>query len=231
MSLADDLAAQVKAIFSDIWTDRKGTVVPEPDSLTLGNDAVRLDGTVLYADLAESTSLVDKSTPEFAAEIYKSYLHCAAKIIRAEGGAITSYDGDRIMSVFIGDTKNTSAVRAGLKINYACTKIINPAIRAVYANSSYTVRQTVGIDTSALFVANTGIRGSRDLVWVGRAANHAAKLTTLSDQFPTWISGEVYDNMHRSAKVASDGRSMWEEKLWTPMNNRRIFSSTWWHTM
>jgi hypothetical protein len=28
--------------------------VPEPDDLQLGNDTIRLDGTVLYADLAEA---------------------------------------------------------------------------------------------------------------------------------------------------------------------------------
>ena len=33
----------------------------------------------------------------------------------------------------------------------------------------------LGIDTSKLFVARTGIRKSNDLVWVGRAANYAAK--------------------------------------------------------
>jgi class 3 adenylate cyclase len=51
----------------------------------------------------------------FAAEIYKTFLHCAAKIIRSEDGVITAYDGDRIMAVFIGNAKNTSAVRAALK--------------------------------------------------------------------------------------------------------------------
>lgn len=47
--------------------------------------------------------------PHFAAEIYKSYLHCASKIIRCENGVITAFDGDRVMGIFIGDLKNTSA--------------------------------------------------------------------------------------------------------------------------
>ena len=56
------------------------------------NDGVNLDATVLYADMADSTALVDKYTKTFAAEIYKTYLHCAAKIITSEGGTITAYD-------------------------------------------------------------------------------------------------------------------------------------------
>jgi hypothetical protein len=48
---------------------------------------------VLYADLADSTKLVDEYQRPFAAEIYKTFLHCAGKIIRAEDGTITAYDG------------------------------------------------------------------------------------------------------------------------------------------
>src|ERR1017187_1988021 len=67
-----------------------------------------------------------------AAEIYKTYLHCAAKIIRSEGGSITSYDGDRIMGIFIGDDHSTSAARCCLRINYAVREIVNPALKVQY---------------------------------------------------------------------------------------------------
>ena len=59
MSLVDDLQAEVKKIFREAWTSRDGQVVPEPEDIKLGNDAVKLDGTVLYADLDDSTDLVD----------------------------------------------------------------------------------------------------------------------------------------------------------------------------
>lgn len=227
MSLGDDLKAQVKKIFSEQWSTRDGQQVPDSDDLKLSNDAVKLDGTVLYADLSGSTKLVDGYEDYFAAEIYKAYLHCAAKIIASEGGTITAYDGDRIMAVYIGDSKNTSAAKSGLKINYAVKNIVNPALKAQYPNSTYVVKQAVGIDTSKLFVARTGIRGSNDLVWVGRAANYAAKLTELSNDYPTWITADVYNMLHESAKT-TDGKSMWEARCWTAMNNFSIYGSTWW---
>jgi class 3 adenylate cyclase len=226
VSLGDDLKAQVKQIFREQWSIRDGQKVPDSDDLKLANDAVKLDGTVLYADLSGSTKLVDGYKDYFAAEIYKAYLHCAAKIIRSEGGAITSYDGDRIMAVYIGDTKNTSAARSGLKINYAVKDIVNPALNAQYANTTYIVKQVVGIDTSNLFVARTGIRGSNDLVWVGRAANYAAKLTELSDSYPTWMTVDVYSMLHESIKT-TDGKSMWEARRWTAMNDLSIYRSNW----
>lgn len=105
MALAEELTEEVARIFREQWTKRDGNVVPEADNLKLSNDAVELDAVVLYADINESTTLVDKKEAHFAAEVYKSFLRCAAKIIRDEGGTITAYDGDRIMAVFIGETK------------------------------------------------------------------------------------------------------------------------------
>lgn len=71
MALKADLESEVKAIFESRWTKRDGQVVPDLEDLQLGNDAVKLQATVLYADMADSTNLVDSNEPHFAAEIYK----------------------------------------------------------------------------------------------------------------------------------------------------------------
>lgn len=223
MSLKDDLQNEVSAIFKSVWTDRDGNTVPADDSIKLSNDAVNLDATVLYADLAGSTVLVDTEPKTFAAEIYKTYLHCAAKIISSEGGSITAYDGDRIMAVYIDGAKNTAAVRSALKINFAREEIIIPAMLQQYPNASYRPRHVVGVDTSKLFVARTGIRGSNDLVWVGPAANHAAKLTTLSAIYPTYITAAVYAAMLDDVKFTK-GVGMWTALNW---HGKRIYGSTW----
>ena len=231
MSLGEELADEVQKIFKDAWSAREGKKVPESEDLRLGNDAVELDGTVLYADLDDSTNLVDYYKPAFAAEIYKAYLNCAAKIIRSEGGVITSYDGDRIMAVYIGGLKNTSAACSALKINYAVTKIINPILKECYPKTDYLVKQVVGIDASNLFVARTGIRGSNDLVWVGRAANYAAKLSSLSADYPSRLTEAVYEKLNKSAKYSNDGKPMWKEATWNDMNGMRIYRSAWWRSI
>ena len=228
MSFRDDLESAVKKIFAESWSERAGQVVPDSEDVGLENDAVKLKGTMLYADMSASTKLVDDYPAHFAAEIYKAYLHCAAKVVRARGGEITAYDGDRIMAVFIGNSKNSSAAKAALNINWCVKNIINSAIKAQYPKRNYTVRQTVGVDTSDLFVARTGIRGSNDLVWVGRAANYAAKLTDLSDDYPSWITSAVYDNMKDSSKFReSDKKPMWEERVWKTMGGMKIYRSNW----
>lgn len=64
MAFGDDLNSQVRQILRERWTTRSGRVVPEPEDLGLGNDAVTVDGTVLYADLDDSTDLVNDKDPE-----------------------------------------------------------------------------------------------------------------------------------------------------------------------
>ncbi len=227
MGLNKELSDQVAKIFREQWSQRDGTVVPDSPDLKLYNDAVNLNATVLYADMAESTNLVDGHYDYFAAEIYKTYLYCAAKIIKAEGGEITAYDGDRIMAVFIGKSKNTSATRAAMKINYTRLDIINPSIQNQY-NTSYELNHVIGIDTSKLFVARTGIRGSNDLVWVGRAANHAAKLTSLPHSHSIRITKEVYDAMHNEVKYDHQGDTLWEQATWNDQNRIIYRGNCWW---
>lgn len=224
-----DLEAAVKKIFKDTWEIRDGRVVPEPKDLALGNEAVKFDrATVLYADLSGSTKLVESADWTFAAEVYKAYLHCATTIIRDEGGAITSYDGDRVMGIFVGDFQTTPAARAGLKINYAVQKIVNPALLNQYSSSDYEVKQVVGIDCSEICAARTGVRGDNDIVWVGRAANYAAKLTELKLDERTWITKEAYNRLNDSAKYGGETNvHMWKSYKWSQMDDHSIYGSTW----
>ena len=228
MALKEDLEEAVSKIFREIWTERNGQDVPLPENLKLGNDAVKLDATVLYADMSDSTKLVDSYKPQFAAEIYKAYLTCAAKIVKSEGGNIAAYDGDRIMAVFIGDSKNTTAAKTALKLNGAVLNIINPALIQQYPKTLYRVKHVVGVDTSSILAARIGVRNDNDLVWVGRAANYAAKLCAINEENTVFITGEVFDLVNGSSKYGGrNNKLMWEERQWSQRNSMRIFSSIW----
>lgn len=226
MALKDDLTSDVKTIFKSAWTETTGRIVPAPSDVGLGNKATLLEqAVVFYADLDGSTNMVDTKKWEFSAEIYKTFLHCAAKIVKAESGDITAYDGDRIMAIFIGNNKHDRAARAALKLRWAVLKIVQPLMKETY-KTDFVIAHTVGIDVSDLRAVRTGVRGDNDLVWVGRAANYAAKLTTLGSDYPTWITKAVYDGLSSSLKT-SNSKSIWEARLWTDMGNMSIYRSNW----
>lgn len=228
MALNEDLKREVGSIFSDRWGYRDGRIVPETKNVGEGNEGVRIEATILYADLSDSTELVDTYEDWRAAEIYKAFLRCCAKVIRSEGGEIRSYDGDRVMGLFLGDSKNTSAVRTALKINYAVKKIIQPAYDAQYPSKPIPIRHCVGVDTSPVMAIRAGIRGSNDIAWIGRAANHAAKLTSLPHTYASRITAAVYARLKDNEKLGGPQRKpMWEKVNWTPMDNAEIYRSSW----
>jgi adenylate cyclase len=230
MGLLDDLKGETEQIVRAAWKPRDGVVVPETDSVGLGNESEHLEAPFLYADLADSTELAIQSQ-NVAAEVFKAYLMGTARIIRSMGGEIRSFDGDRVMGVFIEGPKNTAAVEAGLKISYVVRKILEPAFTGFYPSMSLSLHQTVGVDTSQVMVVRSGIRNSNDLVWVGRAPNVAAKLSAIREGYDTYITKSVFDAMLDTCKYGGDPkRLMWESRTWAagkPYGVEQVHRSHW----
>lgn len=228
MKSSQDILSEVKKIFADKWGKTEGRTIPETEDIQLGNEAVMLEGTVLYADLNDSTGLVNNYKSHFAAEVYKAYLVSACYIIRNNSGEITAFDGDRVMAVFIGDYKNSSAAKAALQINHIVREI-NVAMKAQYPSTAYQLRQYIGIDTGSLFIARTGIRNANDLVWIGSAANYAAKLCSLGDaSYATIITEAVFDKLSDSVKYGGNPRRcMWDKAMWQE-KGIVVYKSNWW---
>lgn len=232
MKLKDSLTTEIKSSFSSRWRFEDAQKVPAPEDLLLNaNHAKDLEiATVLYADIDGSTSMVDGYPWWFSAEIYKAYLRCAGALIRAEGGTITAYDGDRVMAVFTGDMKNTRAVRSAMKIHHAVIDVIQPQIRArTDGYGNFALKHKIGVDTSRLRAARIGVHGDNDIVWIGRAANHAAKLTAIPVDPSIWITKAVYDAIDKDVKFLN-GVNMWQKRSWSQMCNAEVYCTTYKYT-
>lgn len=228
MSVADDIKKNAKDAFGSQWSVRDGLVVPDASDLKLTNDAVRFEtATILYADLDESTNLVEKKKWQFAGEVYKTFLYAASRIIRCHGGKIVSYDGDRVMGIFISKRQRNDAVSCALEINYAVKNLVQTEMEKNW-KADFKIRHVIGIDTSEIRAARTGVRGDNDLVWIGNAANLAAKLTALSADNPTWITKRVYDCLDSGQTTGSQGENIWRKWNWSEHNKEEIYSSTYW---
>jgi uridylate cyclase len=218
MALIDDITLEVDDILAEPWDVRDGIVVPETEDVVLAGGAVKLEATMLYADLVDSTSIAMHNR-RIAARLFRSFLASSARIIVERGGYVRSFDGDRVMGVFVGSSKNTSAAKAALNINYVFLEIIKPKLQVkykVFEDGTYKLGHCVGVDTSEVLVVRSGIRNNNDLVWVGSAPNVAAKLSGLRyDPYNSWITGSVYNSMNEEAKT-SDGKPMWEKRINVP---------------
>lgn len=215
MSIKDDLSEKVDQFVKTSWGEiPTGRVVPTPDSLTFGNTGIYIDACVLYADIHKSTSMVQEVNKPRAAEYYKAFLHCAAKLIKTNDGTIVAYDGDRVMAIYMGEKKADRAIKTAFNLYWVVENIINPKFNAFYTKK-FELKHTVGIDTGQLLASKTGVRVDSDIVWVGNAANHASKLNSfdgLDIKFRTRITKAVWDEAGFESCFSSDSISYWTDK-------------------
>ena len=234
MGLKADITNAVDGILGTSFDEREGKKIPASEDVALSNGAVKLEAAFLYADLAGS-GLIAKACPwDTTAKILRAYLDCAVRIIRAHGGEIRSFDGDRVMGIFIGDSKRSSAVRAALKIQWATEYIIQQKATERFAsvrNSDVKIRQACGIDVGICRAVRAGIRNNNDLIWIGRPPSFAAKLSDLREHpYCTFISSDVYNSLAGDVTY-SNTVNMWEKRAFEFAGVKEtVYRSNYWWT-
>lgn len=207
------LKDRVDTLFSTTFEERDGRVVPSTVDVALKNGAVKIDAAFLYADLAGSATLAKLCPWGTTAKIIRAFLDCATRLILKHGGHIRSFDGDRVMGVFIGESKNSSASICGREIHRAVRRIIQPAATKKFdsiKNNGIEIRACAGIDVGEVRAVRSGVRDNNDLIWIGKAASFSAKLSDVRDVgYQTYISSRVYSKLGKDAKFDADGKNMW----------------------
>ena len=213
MSLKDDVSsAATTAIWTD-WSPRESNSIPKSEDIGLTTgDAVGLNGVWLYADLRDSSGLAQRLPRETAATCISAYLRCTSHIIRHTGGAIRSFDGDRVMAIY--KVVNT-AVRTAQLIVGAVETILRPNLElrfpSLTGSNGWEMDVGIGIDWGEAMMIRGGVRGNNDLVSIGSAPNVAAKLGDVRSGgksiFITAPCHSVLDDTQRYAP--STGEDMW----------------------
>jgi len=213
VGLESDLANEATNILRLHWSFRNGSSVPETEEVSIGNEGVKLDAAVLSADLSDSIAWAQKGPPEFAAELYKLFLRSANRVVTGNHGRIVAFDSGRFMAIFGGPAKSSHAMKSALQIHYVSEKILTPRLVERYPAYGFPISYGIGIDVSPVLAVRSGVRGSNDLLWVGRAPDLAARLSTLRSGTPAaWVTADVFENAHLSSKVSAGGTGfpMWE---------------------
>ena len=215
MALKADLTNAVDDILGTSFKEREGRKIPTSADVALADGAVKLEAAFLYADLAGSGRIATICPWDTTAKIIRAYLDCAVRVIRSHGGEIRSFDGDRVMGVFIGDAKRSNAVRSALKIKWATENLIQDKATRKFKsvrNNDLKIRQACGVDVGTSRAVRAGIRNNNDLIWIGRPPSLAAKLSDLREHpYSTFISKAVYDRLPDDAKLRR-GKDIWRSQ-------------------
>lgn len=137
-----------------------------------------LETTVLYIDMRRSTQLSFQHRRETVAKLYTAFVRAMTRAANEYGGEVRGIIGDRVMVIFDQPNCFGKAIDTAIVMNSVCKYVIN---RHFTHNE---VAFGIGIDFGRMMATKTGVyrRGAaqqsyRSLVWLGRPANVASKLT------------------------------------------------------
>ncbi len=186
-NLQDTITDEIKTIISSEFDINlsKTTQVPTVDdyNITYPNfdlkqqDCKQIETSILYIDIRSSTLMNIKHRPETLVKLYSAFIRTMSTCAEYFGGKVRGIVGDRLMVVFDEEASSLYAVETAVLMNTARI-ILN---RAFPHNN---VHCGIGLDYGLMTVAKTGKikRGketstSKALVWLGKPANIASKLT------------------------------------------------------
>lgn len=187
-SFKDDVSEEVSTILAPNFTiDLTSTsTVPHSDdaaitfpNLDVGSQAVKVvETTVLYVDMRRSTQLSLRHHPHTVAKLYSAFVRAMTRCAKVFNGEVRGIIGDRVMMLFDQTDCYEHAVDTAELINSVCKYVLNRHF------THEEVSFGIGIDYGRMLATKTGVRrhGSaqqsyRSLVWLGRPANVASKLT------------------------------------------------------
>ena len=155
-----------------------------------------LETCVLFVDIRNSVELTYEHDTETMGRIYTAFTKGVLNAAREYNGYVRNIIGDRVMVVFPVSNCFVNAVNCAITINH-----ISQMINEVFRNVDF--HCGIGVDYGKMRVIKVGIERkgeenaeNKGLVWVGKPANFASRLTdfagkTVEDEFYN-VTGEFY---------------------------------------
>lgn len=187
--LSDEVGVILSTDFSIETTSTKNVPHSSDSSITFPNLDSRMqackiiDTCVLYIDIRRSTELSISHKPKTVAKLYSAFVRAMTRCARHYGGHVRGIIGDRVMVIFDCENCFASAVNCAILMNSTAKYVINKHFRR------NEVQCGIGIDAGKMVATKTGFRrrghemhNYKNLVWLGRPANVASKLTDIANK-------------------------------------------------
>ena len=205
--LSDEVAAILKL---DINVTQTKAVPHSGDSaitfpnLDAGTQGCKLiDTCVLYVDIRRSTELNLSHRPQTVARLYSAFVRAMTRCARKNGGHVRGIIGDRLMVIFDCENAYVNAVETAVAMNSVANYVINRHFRA------NEIACGIGLDAGRMLATKTGIRrhgaeqhNYRNLVWLGRPANVASKLTDIANKPEETVTIQVANVMRSNNNLS-----------------------------
>jgi adenylate cyclase len=179
--LAADFQIDVVETESVPHSDDPAITFPNLDSKKQGTKLI--DTCVLYIDIRRSTELNLTHKQQTVAKLYSAFVRAMTRCAREHKGHVRGIIGDRVMVIFDRKDCFKNAVECAIAMNSVSKYVINKHFKRGEVECG------IGIDAGKMLATKTGVRrhgvnqnAYRSLVWLGRPANVASKLTDLANK-------------------------------------------------
>ncbi len=211
MSLSEDIKNKVSEYINSKYEITDGIVTPDKKSISFGAQAKKIWSVVLYIDIRDSRKLMESENLLIAARVHKSFLFAASKCVREHDGDLRSFNGDSVLSFFVGEDSAKRAVKAAMKTKCSVHEIINPILKK---RINKEIDYGIGVAQGKILVVKSGVPGDeiyQDLIWVGLPTIHAFEYGNMARKpYNVWISKNVYKAIKDDkSMIYSKGKDMW----------------------
>lgn len=205
-----DVKDIINTKFEFTVTDAQQVPSYEHSSLTFENGVTKkgktIETCILYVDIRNSVALNNQHQKETMGKLYTAFTKAVLSIVDYHGGSVRNIIGDRVMAVFPPKDCFTHAVDCAVSINTVATRIINHHFKLNEFKCG------IGIDYGNMLVLKNGIikqghdrTAYKNLVWIGRPANIASRLTDIANKEVTSTRFKVYYNPYNFSRFGLGG--------------------------
>ncbi|MBI2362954.1 MAG: adenylate/guanylate cyclase domain-containing protein, partial [Elusimicrobia bacterium] len=168
-------AAEVRNMFGQyVAPEVVDILVKNPDKLSLGGE--KRDMTMFFLDIAHSTTISEKMSPENLIQFLNTYLTALTDDILANNGVVDKYIGDCIMAFWNAPLEEKEHRRKACLAAVACVRTI-ARLNKEYVDPTIpeTPAVRIGLNSGEVVVGNTGSARKLAYTVLGDEVNLASR--------------------------------------------------------
>jgi len=160
-------------------------LIEQPELLELGGEEREL--TLLFADLANFTTMSEKLAPRAVVAVLGKYFDAMSTVIYRHGGTVDKYIGDGIMAFWGAPLPDERHAYHALQAAMDMQERFAELARRLGSKGAPAMTMRIGIHTGNVIVGNVGSRARFAYTAIGDAVNLASRLEGANKAYGTSI--------------------------------------------
>jgi adenylate cyclase len=178
---------------------------------------VRKPVVVLFSDIADFTTISEKTEPEALVRQLNEYLSAMTAVVFEHGGTLDKFIGDAVMAVWgnVHSEGATEDARAAARAALAMRKSLRALNEQWRADGVEEFKSGIGLNHGEVVVGNIGSEQKMDFTVVGDAVNLASRIEALTRIYPAdiLVGPDVRDLLRHDFYLRSVGLAQVKGKM------------------